>query len=66
VQIGPYASCLVNAHVQNVFDVSFNFENNTHSGHCNKFDTSTTAGIAFEEKSYSLGYRYDFEIVRVG
>lgn len=66
VQLGPYASYLVSADVNNVSDVSYNFENNIDSGDFTKFDTGIAAGVEFEGKSFSLGIRYNFGLVTVG
>jgi len=66
VQLGPYASYLVNANVKNVSDVNFNFENNIDSGDFTKFDTGIAAGVEFEAKSFSLGVRYNLGLVTVG
>jgi hypothetical protein len=66
VQLGPYASYLLKANVNNVSDVNFNFENNIDSGDFKKFDTGIAAGVEFEGKSFSLGVRYNLGLVTVG
>lgn len=66
VQLGPYASYLVNSNVKNVSDINFNFEDNIDSGDFTKFDTGVAAGLEFEGKSFSLGVRYNFGLITVG
>ena len=67
LQIGSYLSCLMNAQVKNVSNVSlFNFEQNLNVDNFNRVDAGIVVGVGLDVRSVTMGMRYNLGLIKVG